>query len=234
MNRAKKIFSRKSRGRQRLNPWPGPYKANPIFVKKFRYQAQSSESKDQDYVTMASLQALMLVGSTNNSSGLGFFSAIRLKSVEMWADSSSSNSLTTIGLDWLSPDSPNTQVNSTGNSFHPAHFKTSPPRESAASRWYAGQLLAQNTPTSIVSTTPYAFSLISTVSGAIVEITLEFTIFDQDSLNNPQSFSSATITAGQVYYNQHLDNTSVSLGAGTRNWVVQGISNSAVAFTSSW
>jgi len=234
MNRARKVSSQVVRRRRAVmgsrNPWPGPYKANPIFVKKFRFQAQSSEAKDADYVTMASLQALMLVGSTNNSSGLAFFSAIRLRSVEMWADSSSTNTLTTIGLDWLSPDALNSQVNATGNSFHPAHFKCRPPKESAAARWYAGQLLAQNTPTSIINTTPYAFSLISTVSGAIVEITLEFTIFDQDTLNNPPGLSSATITAGQIYYNTSLDNTSVSLGAGTRNWTVQGVSNTAVAY----
>jgi hypothetical protein len=225
---------RKQRLIRNYKPFPGPYNANPVFRKKFRYQAAASETKDQDYVTMGSLQSLLLNGSTNNSAGLHLFSAVRLISVEVWADSSATNTLSTIGLDWLSPDAPNCQVNATGNSFHPAHFKAFPPKESAASRWYAGQLLAQNTPTSIVSTTPYAFALLSTVAGAICEVTLEFTLFDSDTLNNPANLSSASITAGLMYYNQHLDNTSVSLGAGTRNWVVQGVSNTAVSYVSSW
>lgn len=207
--------------------------SNPVFRRKIRYQAQNSESKDADYVTMGALQALMFIPNSATAGG-GAFSAIRLRSVEVWADSSATNTLSTIGLDWLSPDAPNSQVNATGNSFRPAHFKAIPPRNSAAGRWYAGQLLAQNTPTSIVTTTPYAFSLISTVAGAICEIDLEFTWFDYDSLNNPFGMILSGAVANVLQFNSYLDNTSVSLGNGTRNWLVQGVASTAAGYVAAW
>jgi hypothetical protein len=213
--------------------FPGKYLANPVFRRKFRYQAQASESKDQDYVTMGSLQALMLIPNSATAGG-GAFSAIRLRSVEVWADSSATNTLSTIGLDWLSPDAPNTQVNATGNSFRPAHFKAIPPKNSAAGRWYAGQLLAQNTPTSIYSSTPYAFALISTVAGAICEIDLEFTFIDSDSLNNPFGITLTGGLANTLSYNNYLDNTSVSLGNGTKNWLIQGVANACNGYVATW
>jgi hypothetical protein len=212
--------------------FPGKYVANPVFRRKFRYQAQAAETKDQDYVTMGSLQNLMYIGLTGTT-GYGVLSAIRLKSVEVWADSSATNTLTTIGLDWLSPDAPNKQVSSTGNSFTPAHFKAIPPKESAASRWYAGQLLAQNTPTSIVASTPYAFGLIAP-AGAVCEVDLEFTLFDNDALNNPFSVIGSGISAGVFYVNSYLDNTSVSLGNGTKNWLIQGLAAVEPAYVSAW
>jgi len=215
------------------SPFPGPYNSNPVFRRKFRYQAQASESKDADYVTMGSLQNLML-NPTSGTAGYGLFSAIRLRSVEIWADSSASNTLSTIGLTWLSPDGPNRTITATGNSFVPAHIRSAPPKESAACRWYAGQLLAQNTPTSIVATTPYAFSIQSTVAGAICEIDIEFTLSDYDSLNNPFSCVISGGTAGQVCFNQYLDNTSVSLGSGTKNFLVQGVANATVGYVSAW
>jgi hypothetical protein len=216
-----------------VSRFPGPYVMNTVFRKKFRYQSQASETKDADYITMGSLQNLMAVTSSGTS-GAGLFSAVRLRAVEIWADSSATNNLSTIGLDWLSPDAPNKQINATGNSFQPAHIRAVPPKNSAAGRWYAGQLPAQGTPTSIVNSTPYAFSIISNVSGAIIEIDLEFTIFDYDSLNNPFAL---TLTGGQsntVPYNAYLDNTSVSLGNGTKNLLIQGVANTFTGYISSW
>lgn len=226
------MTTRRSKSRSRDSHFPGSYAANPIFRRRIRYQAQAAETKDQDYVTMGSLQNLMFNGITGTT-GYGIFSAIRLLSVEMWADSSTTNSLTTVGLDWLAPDAPNTQVNATGNSFTPAHFKARPPRGSAAARWYAGQLLAQDGPTSIYSTTPYAFALVAP-GGAIVEIDLEFTLFDTDSLNNYFSVTGSGISAGALYFNQYLDNTSVSLGNGTKNWLIQGMVAYAPGYVSAW
>jgi hypothetical protein len=215
-----------------VNRFPGPYKQNPIFRRKLRYQAQAVETKDQDYVTMGSLQNLMFLG-VGSTSALGFFSAIKLHSVELWADSSASNSLTTIGIDWLSPDSPNSQVNATGNSFAPAHFKSRPPKNSAASRWYAGQLLTQDGPSSLYTSTPYAFALVAP-AGTICEIDFSFTLFDTTSLNNPFTCIGSGISAGILYFNAFLDNTSVSLGNATKNWAVQGIAASQPCYVSAW
>jgi hypothetical protein len=227
-----KVRTRKSGRMAMVANFPGRYVANPIFRRKFRYQAQAAESKGQDYITMGSLQNLMYVG-VSGTSGLAMFSSIRLKSVEVWADSSATNTLTTISLDWVSPDAPNAQVAATGNSFSPAHFKAIPPRECAASRWYAGQLLAQNTPTSIVATTPYAFTLAAN-AGAICEIDLEFTIFDSDGLNNAATIVSTGTSAGIIYTNTWLDNTSVSLGNGTKNWLIQGLVSINPSYVSAW
>jgi hypothetical protein len=233
MKKANLLRKPRLRRQDNVSRFPGPYVMNPVFRKKFRFQAQTNESKDADYVTMASLQNLMCLV-TSGTTGYGFFSAVRLRAVEIWADSSSSNNLSTIGIDWLSPDAPNQQINATGNSFQPAHIRAVPPKNSAAGRWYAGQLLAQNTPTSIVSTSPYAFSIVTNISGTIVEIDLEFTMFDYDTLNNPFS---CTLTGGQsgtVAYNSYLDNTSVSLGNGTKNLLILGVSNVTTSYISSW
>jgi hypothetical protein len=214
---------------------PPPFNANPVFTRKFRYQAAASENKDGDYITMGSLQALQFIQGTNTSAS-GYFSSIKLRQVEVWANASGTNTLNSISLDWLSPDSPNQQIAATGNTLDPAHIKVRPPKNSAAGRWYAGQLLAQNTPTTIVNSTPYAFAIQTSAAGAIVEITLDFTIFDYDSLNN--QFSMVTPAAGVTLYtivtNQYLDNTSVSLGSGTKNWAVQHMVNVGAGYVSTW
>jgi hypothetical protein len=226
---------RRNKGANKSSMFPGPYVQSPVFRRKLRYQAQGTESKDADYVTMASLQNLLYIQSNSSTVANGYFSAIRLNSVEVWADSVNSNSFTTIGLDWLSPDAPNKQTNATGNSFRPAHFKVKPPKECAAGKWYAGQLLAQGTPTSIVASSPYAFALLTSQSGAILEIDLSFTVFEYDTLNNP--FVVTTAGGGQantLTYNSYLDNTSVSLGNGTKNWLIQGVVNISPGYVSSW
>jgi len=213
--------------------FPVPYTSNPVFRKKFRYQAQANEGKDADYITMGSLQNLMFVP-TAGTTGVGLFSAVKLVEVEMWADSSASNTLTTISIDFLSPDSSNQTHSATGNSLMPAHLRVRPPKESAAGRWYAGQLLAQNTPTAIVASTPYAFSLSNTASGAIVDVTVDFTLYDYDSLNNQFTTICAGGTAGLIAYNNYLDNTSVSLGTGSDNWAVQGVGYAVQNRISAW
>jgi hypothetical protein len=220
----KKQMKQRSKRMVISRDFPSRYIANPIFRRKFRYQAQASESKDADYVTMGSLQNLMGI-LLSGTTGTTLFSAVRLRSVEVWADSSATQTLSTIGLDWLSSDTPNTQVNATGNAFRPAHFKAIPPKNSVAGRWYAIQLLAPGTPTSLPSTTPYAFSLISTVAGAICDVEFEFTLFDYDTLNNPPNTTNSGGTVGTLVCNSYLDNTSVSLGNGTKNWLLQGMSN---------
>jgi hypothetical protein len=210
------------------NEFPGRYVANPVFRRKFRYQAQASETKDSDYVTMGSLQNLQYVA-YSATGGSCLFSAVRLRSVEVWADSSATNTLSTIGLDWLSADSPNKQVNATGNAMHPAHFKVRPPKGSIADRWTAIQLPVPGV-SGTPNATPYAFALISSVAGAICDVELEFTLFDYDTLNNPPTVVTAGATLGLVYTNSYLDNTSVSCGSGTKNWLVQGMANTLPAY----
>jgi hypothetical protein len=219
----------------KYNRFPPPFDANPVFTRKFRYQAQASESKDGDYITMASLQNLQFIQDNTQSAGMGYFSAVRLRRVEIWANASSSNTMNSISLDWLSNDAPNKQIAATGNSIDPAHLDLKPPKLSAAGRWYAGQLLAQNTPTSIVASTPYAFAIQTSAAGAICEITLDFTLFDYDTLNNP--FAVTSTGSAQTYSlvtNSYLDNTSVSLGNGTKNWLVQHMVNVSPGYIVSW
>jgi hypothetical protein len=213
--------------------FPPKYVSNPVFRRKIRYQAQATETKDQDYVTMGSLQNLQTyVGAS--TSGVGMWSAVKLNSVEMWADASANQTMVTIGIDWLSPDAPNMQITATGNAFTPAHFKVRPPKFSAASRWYAGQLLAQNTPTSLANTTPYAFGILNTVAGAIIEVDVSFTFFDYDTLNNNFATITGSGQANTPGMNAYLDNTSVSLGNGTKNWLVQGFANQVTSYVSGW
>lgn len=219
--------------RERNASFPAPFVANPVFTRKFRFQAVSSEAKDADYVTMASLQNLQFIP-TSGTTALGAFSAIRLKSVEVWGNASGANTLNTISLDWLSPDAPNKEIAVIGNTVQPAHLKVKPPKYAAAYRWYAGQLLAQNTPTSIVASTPYAFAIQSSTAGAMIEVTVDFTLFDDDTLNNPFAVVCSGGTTGTLTTNNYLDNTSVSLGNGTKNWSSQNMSNFAAGYVSAW
>jgi hypothetical protein len=218
---------------ERDTRFPPPFNSNPIFTRKFRYQCVNAEVKDQDYVTMASLQNLQYIP-TSATAALGYFSAVRLKQVEIWANASVANTMNTISIDWLSNDGPNRQIAATGNTLEPAHLKVRPPKSCAAGRWYAGQLLAQNTPTSIVATTPYAFAIQSQQSGAICEITVDYTLFDTDSLNNPFALVCAGATAGNLTTNAYLDNTSVSLGNGTKNWSLLYLIEYAAGYVSAW
>jgi hypothetical protein len=208
---------------------PPPILSTPIYSKTFRYLSTNAESKDADYVTMGSLQNLMYVGGSSMSTGVGFMSAVRVKKVEIWGLSGAST-FGTVGINWIGEHCPNKEHIATGNSVYPAHIVSRPPKNSVASFWYNGQLPGDS---SVPANTPYAFSLQCTASD-IVDVTIDYTIFDNTSLNNPFVVTSAGLTPGLLFYNTYLDNTSVSLGVGTRNFAIQGVSTLSAGFISAW
>jgi len=222
----------KGKGRPRRSPMaiqvPRPFRSNPTFTRTFRFISGANESKDADLVTVGSLQNLMFIASAAAAAG-SLFASVRLKKVEVWQMAGSA-AFAQIALTWLGDRMPNREISATGTPMVPAHIRARPPRGSFAAMWFGGQLAAP----ALGATNPTLFSL-TTPANSVCDVTVEFQMFDTDSFNNQPTVTTAGATAGVLYVNQSLDNTSTTLTAGTKNWTISSAFSSVLnGFISAW
>jgi hypothetical protein len=116
--------------------------------------------------------------------------SMRLKSVEIWAPPASQGSSSTCSVEWAAtPNSAFSEVSDTSMSVsNPAYVKARPPRNSRASWWQnVGDLAEQ-------------LMFLIAPSGSVIDIVVEYILYDDDSGTNPLLIVVTTATIGQMYY----------------------------------
>jgi hypothetical protein len=95
--------------------------------------------------------------------------------------------------------------------------------------WFDGNELVP----ALGSASPGAFSL-SGPASSIVDVTISFQLVDYSSYEMTGTITTAGTSAGVLYTNSYLDNTSATLGNGTKNWSVAQTSTTGVGYVSAW
>lgn len=212
---------------------PPPFTSNNIYQKTFRFRNGSAESKGGIDVNQQCILNLLSVGYHASAAvqNRRLISAIRIKCIEMWATPDASD-WDQLNFEWAGQRNPGQNYNVSGTNVHPGYLKVYPPQGSQASFWMnTGTSGAQNLDDA------HLFSCDSTI-GAIMDLHVEFTLWDQDSEDAFSPIltvdSPSGVNIGNIYYNS-LDNTYVSTpgtyGSGTYDWGPVGVTTTCNAHT---
>ncbi len=202
--------------------FPPAFTPATLIRKKFRYLC-GNDTSDQliSSKDLTQLLTICTVGSPTFSHTT-FTSMWRIVGVEAWAiqDVTLQMDWTTISLTWLPTTSglgaPPLNVSDSGNQVRPAHIKTRPPAASTDRMWNAGWANRAVGP-----------FLISCPAGTVIDLDMEMYLVDRTldayvSGPTANALTSASGTAGWLYYN-YLDNSSTaSAVAGPGNFAPVG------------
>lgn len=188
------------------------FESNPSRAQRFRFQA-ISDVVDSPIVMKDLLNLLHVCTSSTNSSRI--IMAARVVSVEAWGidDGKSLAGQDPLTLTWsvgsTAYGGPGSSINVFGNAFQPAHFKCAPPANSLCGAWFTNLTGANG-----------AFN-ISCGSGTVLDVTLEWVLYDSTAVG-VAPLASAASTAGTLYQN-YLDNSAPgSASSGPLNWLPMG------------
>ncbi len=186
----------------RRSVFPATYQSQPILQRKLRYQVTTTAANG-DPITVGCVRAVQIARSASASTteAVQLFQSVRIRKVEIWGVvSSSPNSLTNVGLLWTGLNSPSQELTASGDNVRPAHISAVPPKNSQSS-WWQDRSATQ---------TQILFEITAPI-GAIVEITLDFIMFDGSDLANV-TLQSASNSVGVFY--PPLDSLSTGNTAG--------------------
>ncbi len=142
----------------------------------------------------------------------GIVAAVQIQSVSLWGVGlQGSAAMQEVAITWLGDRVPYQRHADAGDQFNKPHVKCVPPPNSLASFWL-------NTNTLSVQRT--ALFSIEAPAGAILDIVLKFQIVDPTSFEAGNGLTTAGASAGAIYFNQYLDNSTTGGAAGTTNWVI--------------
>ncbi len=115
----------------------GVYKADPVNVRKLRFQCSTTGTYN---TSRSALLSLWCVGTIANNSVTSCFAGIRVKSVTIFTAGTSSAGATQLNYSsssiiWLSENAPDCEYSVTGNPDHPGSLTSEPPVNSLASFW---------------------------------------------------------------------------------------------------
>jgi len=159
----------------------------------------------KDIITVKNLLDTLIIA-TSATTGNDIFESIRLKSVEMWAQSASSAVTLTLGFisNGVGGDAPTKIYSDTAmGPNEPAHLICRPPKNSSAGFWQSG------------FSTNQLFE-INAVAATIIDVTFDYVLMT-DSYVSAAANPLAGATAG-ILYARGLD----GLGSGTSNYALAG------------
>jgi hypothetical protein len=178
---------------------PTTYKADPIQVRKFRFQNIASGST-QFSITRQKLLSLFFC----NTSGTVNFSAmagIKIRRIQVWGTGPTATSLnlSPISLQWISENAPEVEISAAGNGNHPSYITSAPPEQSLAGYWsmFNSANLSQ-----------VIFQL-NLINSEIVDLEVEYT-----PANGAERIAVNTTASGTpgFYYYGYLDGQGASTG----------------------
>ncbi len=192
-------------------PQPRPIDDNPVHQRRFRFRRSTT---GQAVVTTSSLFNLLFVA-TGSSTAKRLFGAVRLVAVELWTSIAANTNGTnvsqltffsTIGGDDFDQSPPQVFEALSSGTSRPGHLRVRPGLLTKAAHWMDAQAAAV--------TPSYVFTE-DGQPGDIVEVTIEYTLADLTVNGTLFSIVGGSLTAGAIYSNNLLDNTSTGGGAGT-------------------
>jgi hypothetical protein len=190
---------------------PPPYKADPQFVRKFRFSNTANVSPTTYLITRFS--AFTTYGFSNSSIlATSAFGSLKITRVQIWTTafnsvSSGSANIVFSNLTWLSETAPNVEISSAGNQNNPAYVSSRPPDNSLAGFWTSKVNVGTAGPT----TSANLFTInIPANTQIVVDIEV---MYVPCSHGEEVTFNPAGATAGTFTY-QALDNAGLLLPVG--------------------
>jgi hypothetical protein len=122
-------------------------------------------------VTRGNMLNMLIMNTGGSTTNYRILNAIRLKSISVWSAETTSGSVSTIDVEWLSNYGPSTVVSDTSVSLiMPAYITSSPPKDSLAQFW---SLSGINESESLY--------LLSAPVGSVIDITYEAILFNGET-----------------------------------------------------
>ncbi len=157
--------------RQRNKGVIPPYKADPVFTRKLRYVATGALDgvaavSGIERSDVLNWLAANLSGSTT---WVRLCDAVRVKHVTIYGANTAAtvpSEMFTVAIEWISSLGPNNLISDTGNAYSPPVVSCDPPKDCLAGFWSN----AGNSESEVL------FNL-TVPAGAIVDVTIEFTLF---------------------------------------------------------
>lgn len=167
---------------------PSPFQANVRFAHKFRYVVTTGITSLN--ITRFNMLVPFMLNLSASTSNARLIASALVKRIEMYSMGVNSGSApATIGLTWLSNLGAITEVSDTSvSSAYPAVIRTSPPRNSVAGFW-----------SSTGSNESEVLFAVTALGGTIVDLWLDFVLFDTGAATLTTSTSSGG-TVGQLVY----------------------------------
>lgn len=182
--------------KQIIHSFPPQIDLAPIQTMTFRYVAASTTTS-----TIYRRNLMCLIMSQNVTLVLGtIFESVRLKKVEIWGASATSDiNFSTVSLEWEDPRGNTKIVTDSGTVNKPAHIVCKPPRESTVAMW-------SNLITTYVNE-PLFFIAYS--AGSIIDVTVNFSI-GNGTTNNASYITRTTASTTLGLYYLNLDNSNAA------------------------
>ncbi len=182
---------------------------NPTRTQSFRFRRASAGTA---YVTADCLMNLMVVA-TGSSSAIRFFGSIRLLAIKVWSSTvANTNGSNNVSVEIWPQVGTDPFDQGPGQIFETVSTGTSKP---GTLHLRPGVLTKIGRAMASSSQTAYNLFTTSGNPGDVIEVTLEYDLFNiSDTASH--SLVATSATAGAVYQNTYLDNTSTSGTAGTQ------------------
>lgn len=188
VRRKPRVIERKGRSAVRSRGFVNPpmFRSNIVHRHKFRFAASAAFTKT--LTGNAMLGAAGCMGTVVNTSVVLFHTAVKVRSIEMWATPAALGGTATVSVNWLGGNnSPNIEVSDTTLSTATnAHVLAIPPVSSLAKFW-------QN-----VNVAPINICTLVGPAGTIVDVDCDLILGDQDA--TLLVVAVATAALGQIYY----------------------------------
>lgn len=169
------------------------FRSNPIIKRRIRYALGAVGGTDTFDITSGGLLSLIGMGTVTNSKVTSIIGAVKLNKVEIVSPWSGTTA-TTCSVEWQSANAPNIEYSDTTmSSAYYAKVSTSPPRNSLAGFWYNQ------------GSTSELLMILNVPASSIVDVWIDFVLYDNDVGAAPTPVTVATATLGQTYY-LSLDN----------------------------
>jgi hypothetical protein len=181
-----------------IHNFPPSIDLAPIQTMTFRFVAGVGAGLSS---TIYRRNLLCLIMSQNVNAILGsIFESVRLKKVEIWGASVTSDiNFSTVSLEWEDPRGNTKIITDSGTVNKPAHIVCKPPKESTVAMWSNFNTTYVNEP----------LFFISYGAGSIIDVTINFSI-GNGTTNNASIITRTTASATIGLYYLNLDNSNAA------------------------
>lgn len=174
---------------------PPPFRPTLSLTHRFRFEAAAGSGGLS--ITRKNLLNLIQVAITTTTT-VRPLEAVRLKSVEMWAQPIAlGNAPTTLQLEWVGENAPSTVISDTCMGVRPAHVRAIPPA-SSSNRWWS---LSGSLESDAVFNLQYP-------ANTIIDVTLDCRLVEQEA---PTAGDVPTGAVAGTLYGNYLDGISTAL-----------------------
>jgi len=193
VSKKKKVMKKKV-----VHSFPPSIDLAPIQTMTFRFVASSGSNLSS---TIYRRNLLCLIMSQSVTLVLGsIFESVRLKKVEIWGASVTSDiNFSTVSLEWEDPRGNTKIITDSGTVNKPAHIVCKPPKDSTVAMWSNFNTTYVNEPLFFI-----AFG-----AGSIIDVTLNFSIANGTTSNASYITRTTASTSLGMYY-LNLDNSNAA------------------------